>query len=204
MKVEFLLCLPKVPRSRQNCISGQLWLTYLAPNSAYFKQMTKAYWECFPLCRIVWKFPSRHSIRKEFFSQKWSISGICFVSFDRLPDPVWLKRTAVPLHKFLFSVTHTRRSNQTLFETDGILQRNRRKISLDRVMSFHFSLVSCTGRSRTNGKCPSPTKYCENFCSTTYPLRQFYFSLLYSSFLNSIYFLLLLSLILLFCQLYYL
>ena len=59
------------------------------------------------MCRIVWKFPSRHSIRKEFFSQKWSISGICFVSFDRLPDPVWLKRTAVPLHKFLFSVTHT-------------------------------------------------------------------------------------------------
>ena len=107
--------------------------------------------------------------------------------------------------KFCFqSHTHTRKSNQNFVRNlNGILQRNRRKISLDRVMSFHFSLVSCTGRSRINGKHPSRTRYCEHFCSATCPLRQFYFSLLYSSFLNSIYFLLLLSLIFLFCQLYY-
>ena len=101
--------------------------------------------------------------------------------------------------------THTPKSNQNFVRNlNGILQRNRRKISLNRVMSFHFSLVSCTGRSRTNGKCPSPTKYCEHFCSATCPPPQFYFSLLYSSFLNSIYSLLILSLILLFCLLYFL
>ena len=107
--------------------------------------------------------------------------------------------------KFCFqSHTHTRKSNQNFVRNlNGILQRNRRKISLDRVMSFHFSLVSCTGRSRINGKYPSRTRYCEHFCSATCPPPQFYFSLLYSSFLNSIYFLLLLSLIFLFCQLYY-
>ena len=72
-----------------------------------------------------------------------------------------------------------------------------------KTLFVHFSLVSCTDRSRINGKYPRPTRHCEHFCSATCPLRQFYFSLLYSFFLNSIYFLLLLSLILLFCQLYY-
>lgn len=88
-------------------------------------------------------------------------------------DPVWLKRPAVTLHKFLFSVTHThtRRSNQKFVRNfNGILQRNHWKISLDRVMSFHFPLVGCTGRSRTNGKHPSPTRHCEHFCSAICPL----------------------------------
>ena len=136
-------------------------------------------------------------------------NGLSRIRFLWPVDPVWLKRTAVPLHKFLFSVTHThthtRRSNQNFVRNlNGILQRDLRKISLDQVMSFHFSLVSCTGRSRINGKHPSPTRYCEYFCSATCPPPQFYFSLLYSSFLNSIYSLLTLSLILLFCLLCYL
>ena len=139
-----------------------------------------------------------------FFAKMVSLE---FVSFDRLIRSGW----NVPRFLYINSCfrshthTHTRKSNQNFVRNlNGILQRNRRKISLDQVMSFHFSLVSCTGRSRTNGKYPSPTRYCEYFCSATCPPPQFYLSLLYSSFLNSIYSLLTLSLILLFCLLCYL
>ena len=175
-----LLCLPEVPRSRQNCISGQpssrIW-PQIARILNKWQSHTRSAFHCDELSgnfhrdtRSEWKF-----FRK---------NGLSRIRFLWPVDPVSLKRTAVPLHKFLFSVTHThtRRSNQNFVRNlNGILQRDRRKISLDRVMSFHFSLVSCTGRSRTNGKYPSPTRYCEYFCSATCPPPQFYFSLLYSS-----------------------
>ena len=137
-----------------------------------------------------------------FFAKMVSLE---FVSFDRLIRSGWNVPRFLYINSCFQSHTHTRRSNQNFVRNlNGILQRDRRKISLDQVMSFHFSLVSCTGRSRTNGKHPSPTRYCEYFCSATCPPPQFYFSLLYSSFLNSIYSVLTLSLILLFCLLCYL
>ena len=137
-----------------------------------------------------------------FFAKMVSLE---FVSFDRLIRSGWNVPRFLYINSCFQSHTHTRRSNQNFVRNlNGILQRDRRKISLDRVMSFHFSLVSCTGRSRTNGKHPSRTRYCGHFCSATCPPPQFYFSLLYSSFLNSIYSLLIFSLILLFCLLYYL
>ena len=67
--------------------------------------MTKAHLKCFPLCGIVWKFPSRRSVRVNIFSQKWFISG--FISFGRLIRSGWNVPRLLYINSCFQSHTHT-------------------------------------------------------------------------------------------------